>query len=620
MRNGALILILSLLTAYPFSASAEGKRNVRAGAQADSTLVRTNAASGPVFKFSSGDKHINVERLGLSPHTTVFEALQLFPEALSHGYSDNLSTYSVSIDGFSLGVAKDEALYQMTIAELREIVISDDPTGSYDSDGVGGSINLVTKAVPDGLSGNGQLDVSTEKDVLVSTSINYKRPKLTIQGYLKAEYFNIGDAATIRNFTDGVLVGSVDSTYNTRGGGGQLKLALTYTPTDKDNFKVAFWQRYSNDVDNIVRGDTQKETLGTGTGTFARLNYSHKFNGDRKIGLSASYSYSPSSTSENNVQRTSLRWSRPHSASGGINYSGTSFNDGVNRVAVNAGVKLNYSNSRIMKPGTDPYRTEKLSLIPSAELEWSFKDFVSLCLGGSYNFDHWSNSSTGKHKDTQDYMIRMEALGSPAPGHTLRLVCMRNQLPESNWEKVGHVVSTTLGYVLDLQRGEHMVNMSAALKYDHTDLIRESSSFDVLSPQFSLFWQVNWFSLGVAANCYVNFFPEEDNEALFVKSVRPKRMYSIVRLTPSFRLPRDWFLNSTLMYNTGVFDPNHIGGGYFFTALRVGKKIGNWLLHAELSDPFHYRTKDIRYDGVNTVETFRYPEVRYLNMGVTCNF
>lgn len=614
-KNSAFVLAVLLTVSVPASAEKIDSTSVMKGKGNAPAAV---GLTEPVFKFSSGNKHINVARLGLSPHTTVYEALQLFPEVLSRGYSDNLSTYSVSIDGFSLGVAKDEALYQMTISELKEIVISDDPTSSYDSDGVGGSINLVTKTVPDGLSGNGQLDVSTEKDVLVSTSINYRRPKLLLQGYIKAEYFDIGSRATVKNYMDEVFVSSVDSSYNTRGGGGQIKLALTYTPTDKDNLKVSFWQRYSNDIDTITEDSFVSEKLGTGSGTFVRLNYSHRFNYLHSLSINGSYSYTPVKSSDKDSKTFSLRWSRPHSANAAVDYSGKCYDDGSHSVLLKVGAKLDYSNT--LTGPANPYRTDKFSIIPSTTFEWIYKDAFSLRLGGSYNFDHWRSPSSGKHKDTQDYKVWTELLGSPAPGHTLRLLFMRNQLPEVKWETLGYVLSTNLGYVLDLRRGDHLINLSAALKFDHTEVTREQTAFNVLSPQLSLFWQANWFSLGLAANSYVNIFRKSDSLPFAEDRATPRRAYGIVRLTPMFRLPKSWFLNATFMYNTGVFDINHVGGGYFFTAVRVGKKVGNWLLHAELSDPLHYRTKDIRYSGSKTVETLHYPEVRYLNVGVTCDF
>lgn len=593
---------LVLMLASSFSGAAEVR---------DSTTL----ASEPIFKFTMGAKHINVARLGLSPHTTVFEALQLLPEMMSHGYTDNLSSYSVAIDGYSLGVAKDEALYQMTIAELKEIVVSDDPTLSYDSGGVGGSINLVTKDIADGVSGNGQLDVSTETDILVSTTVNYKRPKLSIRGYLKAEYMNLPDSYSRRTFNEGTLVESSDITKNQRGGGEQVKLALYYNPTDKDALKVAFWQRYANSVETTVNGNYSEAALGSGVATFTRLNYSHQFNERHGLALNANYSYTRENHSDKD--KHNLAWNRPHNANATIGYSGVFYKSDSHTVLMNLGATLDFSNTRYGP--VSPFRETDLSLIPNAEFDWLYKDIFSLRMSGSYNFEHWHSTATGQHLDCQDYMIRMELLYSPAPGNTLRLVGLRNQLPTERGQRTGYVVSTNLAYVFEKQVGEHLVNLSAAMQYDHTELF-PSTTYNVLSPQLSLFWQVRWFSLGFASTVYTYFSKSGSMTPNVPEYKGPRNLYYVFRLTPVFRLPKDWCINATLMYDSGVSDQFSVTDDYFYTALRVGKKVKNWLIHAELGDPFHYKTTDFILNGTYRFETVHYPYKRYLNIGVTCNF
>ena len=71
-------------------------------------------------------------------------------------------------------------------------------------------------------------------------------------------------------------------------------------------------------------------------------------------------------------------------------------------------------------------------------------------------------------------------------------------------------------------------------------------------------------------------------------------------------------------------------GDYFYTSLRVGKRIKKWSINLELSDPFHYQTHDKYYidnDLQNSNDLLMnnlilvsrnnyYPFHRYLNLGV----
>lgn len=142
-----------------------------------------------MIEFDTDVKMIYVNELGLPPSTSLYDALRMLPELNSYG-EDELSPFEVQIDDVPVGEAKATVLLQTHISEVRKVEVSTDPSAAQSSNGVTGVINIIMNPEKEGLSGNANLDVSTDFTVLPSATVCYSNGKLSVLSSLYLSYSN----------------------------------------------------------------------------------------------------------------------------------------------------------------------------------------------------------------------------------------------------------------------------------------------------------------------------------------------------------------------------------------------------------------------------------------------
>lgn len=582
-------------------------------APADSTAE--TAPIKPFVEYVNGGKRINVQELGFSPNMTVWELLQLLPELYTRGSLDVLNNYTIIMDDYSLGVNRDAVLYQMTIGELEAIVISNNPSMAYSTDGVGGSIELIPRKLKDNLSGNAQIDVATEQNVLLSTNVNYKREKWKIRSYLKAEYANYTDRYDFDVLYGPDLVNLYGYECHSVSATQIAKFSIDYEPTEKDELSFSIWETYGQQLEsdfykiNTTQTGYNYDTSRTnGVGTFAHFQYAHKFTPDHKLTYNVDYQYSHKIVNGS--------YSDPHELNSGIRYQGTMLQKQQHKLVLLAGGDFAYSH---LNTGKRPEPFDNFyHFSPLLELRYSIGSQLYARVGARYHYDQYDACSGDEHRAYHDYTMNGEVNYTFAPGHSFRLTAARYRLATAA-EKKGSVASGDISYMFQKTVKTHYFHASAGLQYNCARLV-DGSHFNIIATNASAVWQHKWFCLSFSGQLFDNITERS--------AITDYHLYCNFRLIPIFTLPKGWMISANFMYNSKIMSKYITYGDYFYASLRVGKRIKQWSIHLELSDPFHYQTRDKYYiddelltsNLILVSQSNYHPYHRYLNLGVMYNF
>lgn len=572
------------------------------------------ASSKPIVQYVGGKKHIYLDRLGVSPNMTVMELLELFPELTTRGSSDVLNNYAIVIDKYSLGDIRDEALFQMTISELKEIVISDNPSAAYANNGVGGVIELVRAELRDGFSGNVQMDVSTEKCVLLSSSFNYQKNKFRIRSFVKGEFYKYLAHTTNASYQNETLLLSDDSYETTTAGMELAKFGFEYDISAKDALSFSIWETYGQKVvdgfhvgHGLLVGYNYDTTRQRGLSTLSRLQYSHNFNQWHSLDILATYNFATTRVQYNWEPYT---YNRPDKVAATIQYNGALVHSEQHQLQMSVGLDYSFSDLYMNKPAIAINSLSDIS--PVLEFTYKYSDKLFARAGGRYHYDLYTNHQTGKKSIDHDYMVTGEVDYTPAIGHTLRVSGLRDRLSITEGHSTGEVIAGDISYIFQQNFKEHYLNISAGFQYNRANLVT-GDFYNIFAANLGIVWQYRWFCLALANHIF-------DNATCRADESRDYHLYYNIRLTPLFTLPKGWSLSASLMYNSPLISTKAREGDYFYCALRASKKIGRWAIHAEFADPFHYRTENQYMEETFIQYTTLHLYQRYLNLGVSFTF
>ena len=107
---------------------------------------------------------------------------------------------------------------------------------------------------------------------------------------------------------------------------------------------------------------------------------------------------------------------------------------------------------------------------------------------------------------------------------------------------------------------------------------------NVISAAASVFLRYKIFSLSFSGNLYANLQQSGSTENYY--------WYYNLSVAPFFAFRRHWMLSGKLMYNSRIETDSSLMGDCLYAQLRLSKDIGNWNIHAELSDMFDIQTLD----------------------------
>lgn len=589
--------------------------------QTDTTKTKDNDYQ--FIKYVNGNKHIDIDQLGLSPNMTVADFLQLFPEIMTRGSKEVMNNYSISMDGYTFSVEGNEVLNQTTIGELSSIIISDKPSVAYAQNGIGGVITLVPLEKKDGLHGNAQLDLTTSQTLQYSTDVNYKKNKLTVHSYLKGEMNGTTTTEDYYTYYNDQLLFNRTSTNSNRNIVELAKIGILYAISPRDNISVSAWQMYSNKRNqdyHVQTIDTTKyitrydSTISNNHNILATFQYTHTFKHNGILNVVVDYNFNSDKTHQINKDTISA-YSRPMESNNEIQYAGTLFSHNLHSMTLVVGNATTYSNNQNQPKAAIQYAS--VNVRPYTELSYIYSSKLQITAGFSYNYQYFHNYQSQTSINSHNYMVKADITYTPSSHHAIIAGCTRNWLPITGGECPGNIFSSNITYVFNNTYHQHHINLSVGMQYDRAHLY-SGNNYNIFSPKLSLLWGYKWFFLSLSGQLF-------DNIAFHQYQYEDYHAYYNLRITPMFILPRSWMISATLMYNSCMLSMNHIQGDYFLTTLRLSKQIDQWFVHFELADPIHYPSKDITWNfrsGDDIIHTDRIYHLysRHIRIGISYMF
>mgnify|MGYP003310970427 CR=1 FL=1 len=630
-----------------------------------------SAAQETKMEILPDKKVLYVNSLGLPGSTAVKDVLNSMPELISRDGAMEFSNFDIQIDGKSTGGGRDVILEQTKISELEKVEITVSPTVDQQQSGQGGVINLVPAKLKDGFSGEAFAGVSTSVDVMPGVNLNYKKGKLELRGSFNMEYYHPEEMKYSETYSADKTVYSTD-TVSTRYGQETAKIFLKYDFTEKDSFKMWAWESFEKQrADRNGFRSTQwdmSESKGKGwiweedelfqsRDILQRLNvsalaeYKHTYGLGSNFTLSASYKYN--NTNKENV--TGNRFSKtlkPYVVGGDAKLNHVFINDENRKIELNSGLNSSFTPTR-----SDANEGHELYLSPFVTMKCRVRN-VTIHAGVRYQFNHRHFSAGGLDafkKDEHDVTANLNVLWNINRHHALRLTGTRNIIrpgsekmyPElimnydsGKWIKGNPELNNTMlhavdaVYVFTKHADVHDWMVSAGVGYDiANNLVKEDvrpvASPGTSAPEFyttyvnsgenhilrgnvSMTYQVGMFSLLFSGNIFGNFNTDSavgDNHAYYNLSV-----------TPIFNFKRNWILSAKALYNSAVETGKITYGDALVISMNLSKVIGNWTIHARLSDIFDYLTYDeSNSNGERFISAYDlYP--RYVGLGFSYRF
>lgn len=184
----------------------------------------------PMVEFTTEEKVVYVNELGLAPSASLFDALRILPELISNDVTAITSLFEVQVDNVPVGDAQISVLLHTHIIEVEKVEITTNPSTAQSSSGVTGVINIIMKPARDGLAANTSLDVSTSIAVLPSVNISYHKNGLSIFSSLYLQYYDY-------DTKNSDLTSTTQTHYNYKGEVAKLHLKYDFNPKQQ----LTFW-------------------------------------------------------------------------------------------------------------------------------------------------------------------------------------------------------------------------------------------------------------------------------------------------------------------------------------------------------------------------------------------
>lgn len=477
------------------------------------------ASRTPMISFTTDEKVIFVNELGLPPTTTLIEALRIVPELVSSDILTIMSLFDVQIDDVPVGEAKSSVLLYTHISEVEHVEVTTNPTSAQNSSGVTGVINVIMKPAADGVTGNASLDISSNFAVLPSASVNYKKDGLNILSslYLRYSSYSTNEAE---------LYQTTDNDYNHKSESAKLHLKYDFNPYDhltlwfmqnleKDNARSVL-EKTSLINDSIYRTGTQttnspvlssdinvmmkyeRTTDRAGEKILASLSYSNRYSDNVSDVVNNGALYKDLICSSFNNSYIS----RPNNLSAAFYYRAHLLSDTIkHQLRIKPGMNLDatinnsssattyiYSNQDNIRHQLYDDFTRKVRFAPYLHFDYAWGP-IAACITARYQLT--ALISRGETTAWQTNLFH-DLLGNfsltfvPADGHQLRFSTSHtNSSPTNlqlfsnpyytNYDRMWHVGDSSLvptyydnaqvQYVYHFNNGIHEVQLSSAIEY-----------------------------------------------------------------------------------------------------------------------------------------------------------
>ena len=608
---------------------------------------------------------IYVDRLNLPDYLYIEEVLQMLPEFAVRG--DQLyKNFDFQLDGKSVGEGYYTILTQTKLGEIEKIEISTSSVATQQKSEVSGTVNLIPRKQEEGFGGEAFLNVSTDAGVMPSVDLNYRKDKLQVYGN-----------ASVSGSWTGSSVYSVENAGNLNTVTEQLKyqnyfqetarVNLVYNITDRDEIKGWLLESWKN-VNEMEMDDKLKswdmsvkmgpgwyycenvlDTVAGGNKQFlahVMAQYKHTFGNDSKFTAFAGYEASPDERGK--------EYTRPHTFDGDLKYESAKICGNGFDISLEGGANVSFK-----KVKTEESRGKNLYLSPYAKAKYRGEKWS---VDAALRYQHFERELSvlvdePRRSGDNNLVGDINAVWQFHPHRALRMYVARNLLRpgdymlyprmyyspvKDKWIKgnrdltPAYMHSVGVNYIFDRKWSGNSLFFDFGLDYTRADdlieeTIREVESNSAIDPvtvyyttfmnsgidniltaRLSTIYTRGIFTLALAANLFTKNSKGSD--------VSDTNTYFNISLNPILNLKRNWTVTGKFIYNSPVVQNTVIYGDCFLAELRLGKRIKDWTIHAEISDIFDYLTTDFVKTPDRTA-TFKYDLYgRYVGIGVSYRF
>lgn len=608
---------------------------------------------------------IYVDRLNLPDYLYIDEVLQMLPEFAVRG--DQLyKNFDFQLDGKSVGEGYYTVLTQTKLSEIEKIEISTSSVAMQQNSEMSGTVNLIPRKREEGFVGEAFLNASTDAGVMPSVDLGYKKDKLQIYGnanvtgfWAGASKFSVEDAGKVNTVTNQSKY--TDYFQET------ARVNLVYNITDRDEIKgwlLESWKSVKDvEMNDKLKSMDMSDSMGPGwyfsenvLDTVVGRNkqflahilaqYKHTFENESKFAVFAGYETSPDGRGR--------EFTRPHTLDGELKYESAKICGNGFDISLEGGANVSFK-----KVKTEENRGKNLYLSPYAKAKYRGEKWS---VDAALRYQHFERELSvlvdePRKSGDNNLVGDINAVWQFHPHRALRMYVARNLLRPGDYMlyprmyyspvkdkwikgnrdlKPAYMHSVGVDYIFDRKWSGNSIFFDLGLDYTRADglieeTIREVESNSAIDPvtvyyttfmnsgidniltaRLSTIYTRGIFTLALAANLFTKNSKGSD--------VSDTDTYFNISLNPILNLKRNWTVTGKFIYNSPVVQNTVIYGDCFLANLRLGKRIKDWTIHAEISDIFDYLTTDFVKTPERTA-TFKYDLYgRYVGIGVSYRF
>lgn len=540
-------------------------------------LTAAKAQDEPPIVLSGDRTVIYIDRLPLRGDESLMDVLLMYPEQLVHGFDALLENYQLRMENVPVSLDIRQFLTHTPARACTKIQVCENPGVSKGRTGLGGIIDLNMRRNEEGVHGMAGVEAATPAEIFPMGKINYGHTDSA--GYSTDMYANTGlSMSWPRN--DFNITQYTDIHLNQRFGG-------------RDRLLTYLRQSYE-----------QTTPFSPKQNYMARARYFHTFNAiGTELLLLAGYQYGNDKTlSEyNRLQKQS------HTKTGTLLYlvelnTPLPFLNGLNLMAgwEMDRVRYRYHLTQDMVAGltsfdaTDNYTVMNNDIY--LQLDYTVGP-VKLYVGDRvslYHYDMQAYNGDDSRNDSRNFFMASIA-ATLAKGHQLQagyyrrffnpdyLMALPTNYPLSDgttWSSPDTLADERKADVARLAYMFSQGNVNASLSTRYIHMVDDGSH--AVQADVSASWMHRWLILSGGANFSHSITPDQ------------AKSYVSVRLSPTFRLPRQWRITTQLI----LYSPNAPyrvrRGTAAYGMLAVEKRISDILdLSLLWHDPFDRKNSSL---------------------------
>jgi len=620
------------------------------------------------IEVQAGKKILKVENLDLAPTTPAIDLLALFPELLARGKKAQLDNYEIKVNDVTVGTGKENTLIHYTLADIKSIEVSANPSSSQQKDGQSGVIKIKLKELAEGVSGSAIVALNTAIKAQPGVTVNYKSKEWALRGSFFVDYNHPLESVSAKETITETNYTYLTDTLDSHKGYQYLHLDALYKPNPQNELHL--WATEQGGITNNGRRTLITDNLtidknqysdekSKGINYLIGAKYTHKFN-IMDLKAEVTYEGAPSDYYKHDynigVENPQRIWSydfndRPNQMTSVLQFvHHFAPKDSKNKINFTIGGNCSYSPNAFdyhfyTKPvnnGEGDPDTEDLNafgkvlyLSPYIESDNVFENWY---LKASLRYQYYQVSVTEASHEPwsrpENYFTAFINLGFQlAPHHHLSFILDRTvkrmqayQLypytlynPDMREFSAGNpnlqpasVHNFTVNYITDFKAGENNFTFDTEFKYINamnlivTQRIFGDAGITYKNEARNDIFAANFLFLYSRPVLSLTFTANYFFNSKLTNNKRDKSNYYNLSLVPSLNFGNGWTASVKFTYNSHIFTGTQRLSDYFYTLTRFSKTWNNKITaYFEMSDNFHQTAEDIYYSSANS-ETLYY--------------